>query len=230
MASEVFGLIPGPSEEEYYPLFQIGRHWRCNVFVLDGCIAATMAVKKKIRYDRIDMWRMMEYGVEASWRKIWKEDGFGKDYINRQTLALLAIKQGQFLSMKMKMSNFNTAAVLVVVVMAVSATLAAGKTHVVGDIFGWTNLGPDTNFYNLWAHIYEFHFKTGEHNVAEVSKEAYESCNTTNVMNLRKKGPELSVTLTSPGPKFFICTIPGHCLEDERFAINILILYKVRPI
>ncbi|KAL7145111.1 hypothetical protein ABFS83_07G057500 [Erythranthe nasuta] len=86
----------------------------------------------------------------------------------------------------------------------------------VGDAAGWTGAG--TVDYAFWA--FGHHFRVGDyldfkynpqfHNVMEVSKEDFESCNSSSPILTYTTGHD-SVELTSGGHHYFICGTPGHC-------------------
>ncbi|PON94258.1 Phytocyanin domain containing protein [Trema orientale] len=106
------------------------------------------------------------------------------------------------------------------VVMAVTLLkVSAADTYTVGDSLGWT-LPPAGNVaYSTWARTKSFDIGdvivfqwSGNHNVAEVSKADYDSCNTTNPINgtIYQTSPA-SITLTTNNTRYFICTVTDHC-------------------
>lgn len=67
----------------------------------------------------------------------------------------------------------------------------------------------------------EFEFTTGAHNVAEVTKAAFEACNTSNPIAVTTTGPA-TIALNATGERFFICTIPTHCTRGQKLAVNVV--------
>ncbi|KAJ4953048.1 hypothetical protein NE237_029880 [Protea cynaroides] len=122
---------------------------------------------------------------------------------------------------------------LLEVVVALTALLqcaAAETTHVVGDSLGWT-LTPDGPItYSKWASshtfivgdILVFNFTTGEHDVAKVSKASFDACDgtTTTIGSVMDTGPA-TITLSSIGKHYFICTFIGHCSFGQKLAIKV---------
>ncbi|KAJ8562297.1 hypothetical protein K7X08_011588 [Anisodus acutangulus] len=100
--------------------------------------------------------------------------------------------------------------------------------HVVGDSTGWRipSGGPAT--YANWASrrtfrvgdILVFNFATGAHDVAKVTKSAFDSCSSTGPVTLITVGPA-NVTLNSTGTEYFICTFGQHCNAGQKLAINV---------
>ncbi|MQK22458.1 hypothetical protein EI013_29245, partial [Escherichia coli] len=81
--------------------------------------------------------------------------------------------------------NLNT---LVLVLLAVATLLhgsAAQTRHVVGDATGWTIPSGGASTYATWASnktftigdTLVFNFANGQHNVAKVTKSAFDACN-----------------------------------------------------
>ncbi|CAI9100818.1 OLC1v1037996C3 [Oldenlandia corymbosa var. corymbosa] len=100
------------------------------------------------------------------------------------------------------------------------------KTYIVGDSVGWT-IPPSGFSYQTWARnktfnagdILVFNFPTGAHDVvALTSKAAYDSCNGTGVTPIT--AAPARITLTA-GEKYYICTVPGHCLAGQKLSINV---------
>lgn len=122
-------------------------------------------------------------------------------------------------------------AAFVVLLAAVVATMLPETTNaatlVVGDTTGWT-VPPSTSTYSDWASrqtikvgdTLVFNFPSGIHDVAKVTKSAYDNCNTTSPISLFTVGPA-SVTLNSSGEEYFICTFGQHCPLGQKLAINV---------
>ncbi|KAI3902707.1 hypothetical protein MKW92_013551 [Papaver armeniacum] len=65
-----------------------------------------------------------------------------------------------------------------------------------------------------------FNFETGQHDLAEVSKEEFDNCTTTNQTSIIRQGPA-NINLTSICPHYFICTIGKHCQFGQKLTINV---------
>ncbi|XP_021741366.1 umecyanin-like [Chenopodium quinoa] len=98
---------------------------------------------------------------------------------------------------------------------------------IVGDDAAWKV--PDSpTFYSSWASKHTFivgdtlvfNFMNGSHTVALVNKDAYETCNTSNVISVKTQSP-VRVPLQKIGQLHFMCTIDGHCSSGLKLAINI---------
>lgn len=102
------------------------------------------------------------------------------------------------------------------------ATIVA-VDHVVGGKSGWTQK-EGAALYTTWAKgekftkgdnlIFNF---VGEHNVGEVTKEAYDSCNVTAAKNVVNKSP-VKITLTT-GIHYYVCT--PHCGAGQKITVDV---------
>ncbi|XP_062078097.1 stellacyanin-like [Humulus lupulus] len=107
-----------------------------------------------------------------------------------------------------------------VVVMVALLKVAAADNYTVGGDMGWTIPPLGKVAYSTWAKTKNFDvgdvivFKwTGNHNVAEVSKADYDSCNITNPIDgtIYQTSP-VNIPLTSNNnTRYFICTVADHC-------------------
>lgn len=59
-----------------------------------------------------------------------------------------------------------------------------------------------------------------EHNVEEVTKENFDSCNSVSPL-ATYRSPPVRVTLDKPGPHYYICGVPGHCSAGQKLAIDV---------
>nr|XP_027066301.1 early nodulin-like protein 2 [Coffea arabica] len=99
-------------------------------------------------------------------------------------------------------------------------------TYIVGDDLGWIVPPGGKIAYETWAYdkifavgdTLVFNFTTGEQDVARVTKEAFDTCNSTNPLSLQTTGPA-SYTLNSTGEYYFISTLDGHCFSGQKLAI-----------
>ncbi|XP_015081050.1 cucumber peeling cupredoxin-like [Solanum pennellii] len=124
-------------------------------------------------------------------------------------------------------TKMNIALVLMTILAALPGNIVA-VDHIVGDTTGWTipSSGPTT--YANWASgrtfrvgdTLVFNFASGAHDVAKVTKSAYDSCSSTNPISLITVGPA-NITLNSTGSEYFICTFGQHCNAGQKLAINV---------
>ncbi|KAL7591707.1 hypothetical protein Lser_V15G33089 [Lactuca serriola] len=129
------------------------------------------------------------------------------------------------------MGSFNMNLVVFMAIMVASMQLhgtAAQTRHVVGDALGWTILSGGAAAYTTWASLQTFtvgdvlvfNFTNGDHDVAEVSAAAYGPCTATNPISLVTTGPA-SLTLTTAGTHYYICTFASHCQLGQKLTINV---------
>ncbi|XP_039165876.1 umecyanin-like [Eucalyptus grandis] len=116
------------------------------------------------------------------------------------------------------------------------STWAGNKTFVVGDTLGRTSVYAGKNSINIYFIIFKllvksdenheiieteiFNFMTGDHDVAEVTKAAYDGCNCTSPISLQANGPA-SIPLNQSGEHFYICTVGSHCSLGQKLTINV---------
>ncbi|KDP32428.1 hypothetical protein JCGZ_13353 [Jatropha curcas] len=123
------------------------------------------------------------------------------------------------------MNMRNVATVVAMLLLALHKTECA--VYVVGGGGGWQNPSNSTH-YASWASshnfstgdILMFNFVTGVHDVATVTMDAYDNCNTANPLNIINNGPT-NVTLNTTGMHYYICTFPGHCSTGQKLAVNV---------
>ncbi|XP_057415454.1 mavicyanin-like [Lotus japonicus] len=105
---------------------------------------------------------------------------------------------------------------------------SAQTRHVVGDSTGWTIPTSGASFYTNWAanksfcvgDTLVFNYAASAHNVEEVTKEKYDSCNSTSPIATYTT-PPVTVTINKTGAHYFICGAPGHCLGGQKLSINV---------
>lgn len=104
----------------------------------------------------------------------------------------------------------------------------APVTYVVGDDLGWLVPPGGPIAYSTWAHkksfivgdTLVFNFPNGTQDVAEITKAAYDSCDTNSTLIVLATSPA-RITLTTQGEHYFICTYPRHCPLGQKLAINV---------
>ncbi|PHT42615.1 Umecyanin [Capsicum baccatum] len=119
-------------------------------------------------------------------------------------------------------------ALVLVAILAVLPENIVAVDHVVGDSMGWTIPSGGPSSYANWASQRTFrvgdklvfNFATGAHDVAKVTKSAYDSCSSTGPVTLITVGPA-NITLNSTGTEYFICTFGQHCNAGQKLAINV---------
>ncbi|XP_028785654.1 uclacyanin 1-like [Neltuma alba] len=103
--------------------------------------------------------------------------------------------------------------------------IAMAENHIVGG----SNGGWDTNT-NLQAWASSQKFSVGDklifhyppnHDVVEVPKAGYDSCQPTNPVKSYSDGAT-TIPLTSPGKRYFICGTIGHCGQGMKIEIDTL--------
>ncbi|KAF7839632.1 blue copper protein-like [Senna tora] len=100
-------------------------------------------------------------------------------------------------------------------------------TYTVGDKTGWV-IPSSASSYQTWASgksfkvgdVLVFNFSKNQHNVAEVTKAKYDSCDTTSPLAIYND-PPVRVTLNKSGEHYFICAVQGHCSAGQKLAINV---------
>ncbi|KAL2500710.1 Blue copper protein [Forsythia ovata] len=101
-------------------------------------------------------------------------------------------------------------------------------TYTVGDSLGWVVPPGGPIAYETWARgknfivgdILVFNFTSGAHNVAEVRKAGFDSCNGSAAITTTTTSPA-RITLSTAGEHFYICTFPQHCSFGQKLAINV---------
>nr|XP_011470430.1 PREDICTED: blue copper protein-like [Fragaria vesca subsp. vesca] len=63
-----------------------------------------------------------------------------------------------------------------------------------------------------------FDFATGEQDLAEVTKEDFDSCTTTNP--IEKFSEAVNLAPAVPGTYYYTCTFAGHCTKGQKIAVT----------
>ncbi|KAK1559142.1 hypothetical protein Q3G72_011108 [Acer saccharum] len=124
-------------------------------------------------------------------------------------------------------------ATFLVVSLAMIAALLEGSTaqstvHDVGDAMGWIVPTGGATVYSDWAakntfkvnDVLVFNFTSGRHDVAQVTKAAFDACNIASPISKETNSPA-NITLTSAGEHYYICTFNGHCAGGQKLALNV---------
>lgn len=104
----------------------------------------------------------------------------------------------------------------------------APVTYVVGDELGWIVPPGGPIAYSTWAagktflvgDTFVFNFQNGTQDVAEVTKAAYDSCDTTTPATVLTTSPA-KITLSTTGEYFFTSTYSRHCFLGQKLAITV---------
>jgi hypothetical protein len=64
-------------------------------------------------------------------------------------------------------------------------------------------------------------YTVGVHNVYEVTKATYQSCDASTGVLAKYESGDDTVKLSKARPYWFLCNIEGHCLGGMRFGINV---------
>ncbi|XP_020594897.1 mavicyanin-like, partial [Phalaenopsis equestris] len=124
-----------------------------------------------------------------------------------------------------KRGNTSTHSILIALLLAAAASLSSAvNVYNVGDNAGWT-IGAN---YSTWASRKNFHvgdtilfiYNKSFHNVLEVTKTDYHSCNSASPIATHATGND-SIPINRYGHRFFICGFPGHCAAGQKLDVRI---------
>ncbi|XP_075675333.1 stellacyanin-like [Castanea sativa] len=114
-----------------------------------------------------------------------------------------------------------------IVIVALVLKGSSAATYTVGDGLTWTIPPGGEIAYRTWARSKSFNIGdvivfnwTGTHDVAEVTKENYDSCTDTAIGSIQNTSP-VNFNLTSNATRYFICTISSHCEIGQKVTIGI---------
>ncbi|KAK1560429.1 hypothetical protein Q3G72_026598 [Acer saccharum] len=129
--------------------------------------------------------------------------------------------------------KYNKATTFLVVSLAMIAALLEASTaqssvHVVADALGWIVPPGGATVYSNWTanktfkvnDVLVFNFTSGRHDVAQVTKAAFDACNIASPISKEINSPA-NITLTSAGEHYYICTFNGHCAGGQKLALNV---------
>ncbi|XP_037440966.1 uclacyanin 1-like [Triticum dicoccoides] len=119
----------------------------------------------------------------------------------------------------------ETKALILITVTMTMLGMALGASHTVGAPHGSWDI--QTN-YSQW--VSKIRFTTGDelkfqysaavHNVVEVSKTGYDSCNGSSPISTFPTGNDV-VPLATIGTRYFICGVSGHCNAGMKVEVNV---------
>ncbi|KAH7839210.1 hypothetical protein Vadar_001275 [Vaccinium darrowii] len=113
---------------------------------------------------------------------------------------------------------------LVCIVLALGLALTCRATlYNVGGSSGW-DISSDLDTWTqdkkfVVGDVLVFQYSSS-HSVQEVTKESYQGCNTTNVLQSSSTG-NTSFPLTSPGDRYFICGNQLHCFGGMKLHVTV---------
>ncbi|KAF8011390.1 hypothetical protein BT93_J1869 [Corymbia citriodora subsp. variegata] len=124
------------------------------------------------------------------------------------------------------MADEIIAACLLGVVVAFLSS-AEATNYTVGGSGGW-KIPSSTGVYSDWAsqHTFEvgdvlvFDFDSSTHDVADVTKEDYDACNTDSPISVLSASPA-TYSLDTASDYYFLCTTAGHCSQGQKLAITV---------
>ncbi|CAN6979101.1 unnamed protein product [Brassica rapa subsp. trilocularis] len=119
---------------------------------------------------------------------------------------------------------------MMIIIMAMGMfgeSLASSSLHKVGGAAGWTTLGNVD--YQKWtsSDIFTpgdsllFVYNTQFHNVKQVSRRDFLSCNATSALATYNSGSD-TVALKNPGHYYFLCGFPGHCQAGQKLHVLVV--------
>ncbi|KAL6293332.1 hypothetical protein ACE6H2_001474 [Prunus campanulata] len=123
--------------------------------------------------------------------------------------------------------KLNVSNVLVLVIAAAVFTLHGTEAaqYTVGDELGWTIPPGGAATYASWAanhslvdsDILTFNFAFGEQDLASVTKEDFDACNTADPLVVFPEPGKY--VFSREGMFYFTCTFAGHCAKGQKIAL-----------
>ncbi|KAI5320616.1 hypothetical protein L3X38_040324 [Prunus dulcis] len=123
--------------------------------------------------------------------------------------------------------SMNVSNVLVLVIAAAVFTLHGTEAaqYTVGDELGWTIPPGGAATYASWAakhslvvsDILTFNFAVGEQDLALVTKEDFDACNTAEPLFVFQEPGDF--IFESEGMYYLTCTFAGHCAKGQKIAL-----------
>ncbi|CAL0325690.1 unnamed protein product [Lupinus luteus] len=124
--------------------------------------------------------------------------------------------------------NMNTFVIVLLTIATLLHGSIAQTRHVVGDSKGWIIPSGGAATYTTWAanktftlgDTLVFNFANGQHDVAKVTKSAFDACNGENAFFTLTANPT-TMTLNETGEQYYICAFLGHCSAGQKLAIKV---------
>lgn len=108
--------------------------------------------------------------------------------------------------------------------------MAAGSDFIVGGNNGWVvPTGSERESFNQWAERLRFHvgdtllfkYSANQDSVLLVSRDAFQSCNTTSPAASYNDG-NTAFKFPRPGPYYFISGAQGHCEKGQKLVVVVM--------
>ncbi|MCO5550909.1 hypothetical protein L7F22_004403 [Adiantum nelumboides] len=125
-----------------------------------------------------------------------------------------------------ELMNVYTAALLIILCCSWLPASSANVVHTVGGDGGWSIMTPFSTWlqgksFNVGDSLL-FKYEQGWHDLVEVTKEDYDSCNGVGPSAIKKwTDGTTTLPLDKPGERYFICSFIGHC-PPMKLAINVV--------
>ncbi|KAK3436690.1 hypothetical protein EUGRSUZ_C01313 [Eucalyptus grandis] len=105
---------------------------------------------------------------------------------------------------------------------------AKATNYTVGGFEGW-KIPSSAGAYSDWASQHTFEvgdvlgdvrFRLEQNDVADVTKEDYDACNTDSPFTVLSTSPA-NYSLDTAGDYYILCTTAGHCSQGQKLAITV---------
>ncbi|XP_010523261.1 PREDICTED: stellacyanin [Tarenaya hassleriana] len=120
-------------------------------------------------------------------------------------------------------TKLNTVNLWIICVIAATISICNGATYFVGDGSGW-DISTDLDSWLLGkafnvGDVLVFQYSS-PHSVYEVTRDEFQSCNTTKPLRTFSGG-NTTVSLSESGDRFFVCGNRLHCFAGMRLPVHI---------
>ncbi|KAF3579585.1 hypothetical protein DY000_02035028 [Brassica cretica] len=124
---------------------------------------------------------------------------------------------------------------MLIILLVLASTLiglAVATDHTIGGPSGWTvgtNLGTwATGQTFAVGDNLVFAYPSAFHDVVEVTKPEFDNCQAVKPLITFANGNSI-VPLTTPGKRYFICGMPGHCTQGMKLEVNVIPTANAAP-
>ncbi|XP_021752952.1 mavicyanin-like [Chenopodium quinoa] len=100
-----------------------------------------------------------------------------------------------------------------------SEVITVGGENRWTDGFSYVSWAEKLNF--TVGDVLVFSYTKGSHNVLDVTRAAYQSCDNSSGVNAKYETGDDHIELNEAKPYWFICTVDSHCRLGMRFGINV---------